>query len=100
MTDTIVWEDPPPSNVGAPRQTPAITAAQLRRRPGQWARIASKSSITAATAAAYHINHAHAPAFLPEGAFQATARTVWAKDAEGVNRPEHRVYARFTGGAR
>lgn len=97
MSNEIMWEDPPPHREGAPRLSPSFTAAQLRHNPGRWARIASKSSLTAASSAASHINHAHMPTWLPEGAFEATARTVWVKDADGVKRPAHYVYARFMG---
>jgi hypothetical protein len=93
----IVWEDPPVAREGAPWGTPAFTAAQLRENPGRWARVAIKTTGNAARTAAVYINTGHVAAWRPAGAYEATARTVWIKDASGVKKPEYRLYARFVG---
>lgn len=66
----------------------AQIAAELKARPEQWAHIGTQSSARSAGSLAYAIRHGRMNAYLPAGAFEATARTVGG---------EHRLYARFVG---
>lgn len=89
-TKKVVWEDPP-----GHRRTPgsvdhSVAAAQLRSRPGQWARIAEYASSAGAGSTAARIRAGDARAWEPAGDYEAVSRTVEGK---------HVVFARYMGGA-
>lgn len=65
-------------------------AAELKARPGEWARIETSTSPNAASSMANHISGARLKAYAPAGSFEAVSRTV-----DG----EYRVYARYVGAA-
>lgn len=71
-----------------PRGEHAEIAAKLRERPSEWAPIGTFETARAAGSLAYAIRKGRLSAYLPEGAFEASARTVG---------EEHRLYVRFVG---
>jgi hypothetical protein len=83
----IVFEEPP--RLEAYRWSSNLdAAAQLRERPGEWARIGAYSTGTSARSMAQSIKTGQRRAWAPAGAYEAISRTV-----DG----EHRVYARYVG---
>jgi hypothetical protein len=82
----VVFEPLPPRAQGYTRHIEV--AAQLRERPGQWARVSECSSGDSARTMVYRIRHAIVKAYAPAGAFEAEWR--------GSGRVRH-VYARYVG---
>ena len=85
---SIRFEDPPPASPGKYTGWADIVSA-LRLRPGDWAFVATKETPTAAWSTANNIRRG-AIRGMPRGEFEAVARVVGG---------EHRVYARYVGGA-
>lgn len=81
----VVFEEPPRTRVQH-----AIVVAALRERPGEWARVGVYATPGSAHSLARQIKRATLNAWAPAGAFEAVGRTV---------KGEHRVYARYVGGA-
>lgn len=79
------WEDPPPEQ----RQQWGSVADRLRARPGVWAVVFVAPNINAARTVVSSIQ-AGRRSGMPAGEFEARSATV-----DG----EHRVYARYVGGA-
>ncbi|MEU7163120.1 hypothetical protein AB0A70_00470 [Streptomyces morookaense] len=69
-------------------------ANELRAHPRTWGVVQRSATTARAAAAAQAIRKAKLPAYAPAGDFEAVSRTV----VEG-GVAEHRVYARFVGGA-
>lgn len=86
----LKWEEPPVRRTRQGSGKHAGIAAQLRAKPGEWAIIDLFDESARAAAMAYVIKTAKLRAYAPAGAYEAKGRTV-----DG----EHRVYARFVGGA-
>jgi hypothetical protein len=87
----IRFEDPPSRGGGrewSPKGTHESIAAQLKRKPMEWARCQTLSTVQSAANQADAVRNAKLTAYAPAGAFEAVSRTV-----DG----EHRVYARFVG---
>lgn len=87
----IRWEEPPPAhaeNKGVPKHliSHELIAAQLRRRPGEWAVIYESNTPT--TAIAHVVKRAQVKAYRPAGSFEAVTRHV-----RGMNL----AYARYIG---
>lgn len=72
MTEVIAWKPPP----GQPRRRARYhyVAAELRRRPGQWALVKASVSPAGARATVSQIRRGLVPAFLPTGHFEAVVR--------------------------
>ena len=86
----VRFEKPAPTLPLTRKERDTFEAA-LRRRPNIWALMGQHGSAGAARQAAYSIRRGrYARAFQPAGAFEADAVTVMG---------EHRIYARYTGGA-
>lgn len=84
-TRKVRFGEPP-----APKNTPPLvdwepTAAQLRARPGEWAKVYTHDSTPRAGALAQTIRGGRANAWKPVGAFEARARglDVWARYVDG-----------------
>lgn len=89
MSDTeIAFGDLPEPGSGSGRTMHSLIAAQLRHRPGQWARIATRASAANASSTAHAIRHGRLKPYAPEGAYESAARTVDGK---------HGVFARYVG---
>ncbi|MBA2951458.1 hypothetical protein [Streptomyces himalayensis] len=89
--DEIRWEEPPRvhSYPGGGRGRHAEIAAQLKERPGEWAKVLTFASSETARSMAYSIRYAaRLAAYRPAGAFEAVSRKV---DGETC------VYARYVG---
>lgn len=85
----LIFEDPPsPKNRQSSAAHHSTVAAQLKERPGEWARAGAYGSYGSSASMARHIRQGHLAAYRPQGAFEAVARTV-----DG----EYRVYARYVG---
>lgn len=97
----IEFEDPPPRyRPGAGRPARYLPeAAELRKKPGQWAVLCVQPSQNKASCMAHQIRTGGLVAFEPAGAFQAMARTVDVRHADGSRAKERRVYARYIGNA-
>lgn len=63
-------------------------ADKLRKRPGDWALIATYNTASSMNSIAHMIRRGKSAAYAPEGTFEAVGRTVGAK---------HSVWARYTG---
>lgn len=88
MTE-MKWEDPPGAKRGEGAQGKhIIIAAELRGRPGAWARVATYRNQRTAGSIAYGIRKGIQRAYEPAGAFEAVSRS----DSEG-----YQVYARYVG---
>lgn len=85
----IRWEDPPASKGMAVHDWPAI-GAQLVAAPGKWALVAVCANGATAGSTARHIRDGKYDPLAVLGLFEARSRTVGG---------EHRVYARYVGGA-
>lgn len=83
----IRWEDPPRPGPGGRRDWPAI-AAELRKRPGAWAHVATYGTISVAGNVAYQVRSGKFAGVQPAGSVEAVSRAV-----DG----ECRVYARYVG---
>lgn len=86
---TIDFMGPPPQATTGSRH--AEIAAALKQRPGEWAVVRRTDTANKSGAAAQAIRSGRLRAYAPTGAYEAVARTV-----DG----EHRVYARYVGGAK
>lgn len=83
----IEWKDPPdPGDAGRPGKYADI-ADELRRHPGQWARVTTGKSSTLAA----DIKRGRTQGFAPDGSFDAVARR--APGTPGA----FDIYARFIG---
>ncbi|WP_413800117.1 hypothetical protein [Streptomyces iranensis] len=71
-------------------------AAALKERPGEWAVVQRSVSAAGAGSTAQAIRTAKLAAYAPAGSFEAVSRTVKGENGDG----EHRIYARFVGGAK
>jgi hypothetical protein len=87
----LTWEDPPPPHRRADQVSHADVARKLKARPKQWAVVSTYPNSRTAGATASAIRAGRVTAYLPVGEWEATSRTV-----DG----EHRVYARYMGGAK
>lgn len=87
----VAWESPPG---GVAKKSQAqdhrALAQELRGRPGEWGHILTYNTSSSSATTANAIRQGSTAAWQPAGHYEAVARTV-----EG----EHRVYARYTGGA-
>lgn len=81
----LLFEEPP---ARADRHKHHEAADELRKRPGEWAVVATYHAMATAHSVAQAIKKARLGAYAPAGAFEAKARTV-----DG----QRRVYARFVG---
>jgi hypothetical protein len=90
MTE-LKWEEPPHADQRRPggAKRHAEVAAQLKSRPGEWARVAAFDKDTRSRTYAHYIRRGGLAAYRPDGSFEAVSRTV-----DG----EYRVYARYVGG--
>lgn len=86
----VSFGDLPPVR-GSARTLHSLIAAQLRRHPGKWARIATRSTAGNASNTAHSIRSAKLTSYRPMGAYEAAARTV-----DGV----HEVWAKYVGEAK
>ncbi|MFI6496827.1 hypothetical protein [Nonomuraea typhae] len=96
MTPDLVWEDPPEPKGGGYRGPGRYVelAAQLKTRPGKWARagVFNRTSHTGAMTSAVREGRS---GFEPKGAFEATTRTI--KPGMEGHMVLH-VYVRYVGG--
>lgn len=89
MVEIRFEELPGATGIGRrPNGRHAQIAEALRERPGEWACIGVQDTARSAGSLAYAIRTGRLSAYLPAGAFEASARTV---------RREHRLYVRFVG---
>lgn len=86
----VAFGDLPEPGGGGERTLHSLIAAQLRQRPGEWARIATRSTASNAASTAHSIRSAKLRPYAPAGAYEAAART-----EDGV----HSVHARYVGEA-
>ncbi|MEV6395567.1 hypothetical protein AB0M39_12445 [Streptomyces sp. NPDC051907] len=70
----------------------ALLVEQLKSRPGKWAEVQRKATISRASSAAQAIRSAQLTSYAPAGTFQAMARTVVENGAA-----RYVVYARYVG---
>lgn len=84
----VAFGDLSQPGTGKGRTMHSLVAAQLRYRPGQWARIAVHSTASRAAGCAASIRSGKLRAYLPAGSYEAAART-----EDGV----HAVFARYVG---
>jgi hypothetical protein len=89
MTLPIRFEEASPLALCRPESLAAFADA-LRARPGEWALLGRYGTSGMACQTAYEIRHGINRAFR-QGGFEAQAATLFG---------EHRVYVRWTGGAR
>ncbi|MFD7103089.1 hypothetical protein EYS09_09650 [Streptomyces kasugaensis] len=73
----------------------SLIASELQSHPESWGVVQKSANIARASSAAQAIRRGRLSAYLPAGTFEAVARTVV---EHGV--VEHRVYARYVGGAK
>ncbi|MFI6055526.1 hypothetical protein ACIBCO_36250 [Streptomyces violascens] len=90
--NAVEFIGPPPQQQKSTKH--ARIAADLRQHPGTWGVVRRPASPARAASAAQAIRDGRLLAYLPTGSFEAVARTV--VEAGVV---EHRVYARYVGGA-
>jgi hypothetical protein len=89
VTD-IVWEEPPKPKSNSRSGLHEAIAAQLRAKPGQWARVIAAGHSTAA-----YIKSGRLPAYQPAGAFEAVARNSRLEDGRKTQIWD--IYARYIG---
>jgi hypothetical protein len=87
----IVWEDPPGTATGRPGVRHAAIAAELRARPGEWAKVATAAS----SQMARDIKKARYLAYVPAGSFEAVSRNN--RTVNGRKSPVAEIYARYVG---
>lgn len=85
MSD-IVFEDLPPRARGYTKH--ATTAAELRGKPGQWARVSQHATSDSARQNVYRIRNGLLVPYAPAGAYEAEWRRV---------KGQCLVYARYVG---
>ena len=87
----VEFGDLPPAK--GPRSKHRGIAAQLRERPGDWARVDTRPDQTSAENMASAIRRAGIAAYRPAGAFQSAVRgcDVWARCVDADARPLRRV---------
>ncbi|MFI7448167.1 hypothetical protein ACIBQX_11770 [Nonomuraea sp. NPDC049714] len=93
LSREISFENPPARTTNRGNGAPVLVwrevAAELTRRPGEWARVAVLDCALAAGQYAVRVRNGSIEALAPFGQFDAVTRTV---------RGERRLYVRFLGG--
>lgn len=73
---SIVFEEPPASKRGAKSTRHRDVVAQLKARPGEWARIRTGTTRASVDSCAQQIRTGRLVAYNPAGTFEAVGRTV------------------------
>jgi hypothetical protein len=89
----LEWEEPPASNYGRQRIDHRAVAAELRKHPGEWAKIA-----VGAQRMAHEIKAGIMVAYRPAGSFEAVSRN--ARPTEGRKTLVADIYVRYIGDGR
>jgi hypothetical protein len=89
MSD-IVWEDPPKTGRSSARGRHTAIAAELKARPGEWAKVLVDTNLSQSS----QIRNGLYKAYQPAGSFEAVARN--ARNVDGRVRCD--IYARYVGG--
>lgn len=93
LSREIAFEEPPARTTGRGNGSPCLVwsevAAELTRRPGEWARVAVLDCALAAGQYAIRVRNGSIEALAPYGRFDAKTRTV---------QGERRLYVRYLGG--
>ena len=86
---SITWEGPPDSQKHGARGRHVAIAAELKARPGEWAKVLVDTSL----GVSHQIKNAVYKAYQPAGSFEAVARNTRKTDGRTVCD----VYARYIG---